>query len=53
MIKGGAYLAIALDNGNDAAKLVLIDRTGQLGSIRIPTAHVVARRIQGGTGETT
>jgi hypothetical protein len=52
-IKGETYLAVALDNGNDAAKLVLIDRLGQLHSIRVPTAHVVARRIQGGTGETT
>src|SRR4030095_12040381 len=52
-IKGTPYLAVALDNGNDAAKLVMLDRDGQLRSIRVPTAHVVARRIQGGTGETT
>src|SRR6266487_218473 len=52
-IKGAPYLAVALDNGNDAAKLVMIDRAGQLRSIRVPTAHVVSRHIQGGTGETT
>jgi hypothetical protein len=52
-IKGTPYLAVALDNGNDAGKLVMLDRGGQLRSIRVPTAHVVARRIQGGTGETT
>jgi hypothetical protein len=52
-LKGEAYLAVALDNGNDAGKLVMLDRAGLLRSVRVPTAHVVARRIQGGTGETT
>src|SRR5947208_1777813 len=52
-IKGAEYLAVALDNGNDAGKLVMLDRAGQLHSVRVPTAHVVARRIQGGIGETT
>ncbi len=52
-IKGSTYLAVALDNGNDAVKLAMVDGTGQLRLLRVPTAHGVAHRIQGGTGETT
>ncbi|KAB8140763.1 hypothetical protein F8S13_22435 [Chloroflexia bacterium SDU3-3] len=52
-LKDTRYLAVALDNGNDAAKGVVLDAGGQIRTIRIPTAHVVAKHIQGGAGEIT
>ena len=46
-------VCLGLDNGNDAAKLTLLNRDGQLVSLRIPTAYSAARIFQGGSGEVT
>jgi len=41
--KGASYLAVGLDNGNDADKATLIGRDGQLHTVQVPTAHVTAQ----------
>src|SRR4051794_2393557 len=52
-IRGEACLAIGLDNGNDAAKITLLNDAGKPVTIRIPTAHQLAKTFQGGQGEVT
>src|SRR5690349_3372348 len=50
-IRGEACIAIGFDNGNDAAKISVLNDTGKLITIRIPTAHQLAKTFQGGQGE--
>ncbi len=52
-IRGEACIAIGLDNGNDAAKITLLNDAGKAVTIRIPTAHRLAKAFQGGQGEVT
>src|SRR5215216_8061503 len=52
-IRGEACIAIGFDNGNDAAKVTLLSDTGRAVTIRIPTAHQLAKTFQGGQGEVT
>ncbi|MDQ2998568.1 MAG: hypothetical protein M3R61_16150 [Chloroflexota bacterium] len=52
-IRGEACIAVGLDNGNDAAKITLLNDAGKAITIRIPTAHRLAKTFQGGQGEVT
>lgn len=52
-IQDEAVVCLGLDNGNDAAKLTLLNHAGELVSLRIPTAYQPARVFQGGSGEVT
>jgi len=52
-IQDERVVCLGLDNGNDAAKLTLLNSTGTLVSLRIPTAYQPARTFQGGSGEVT
>ncbi len=52
-IRGEAYIAVGLDNGNDAVKITLLNDVGKAVSVRIPTAHRLAKTFQGGQGEVT
>src|SRR3954471_17171953 len=52
-IRGEACIAIGLDNGNDAAKITMLNDLGKAVTIRIPTAHQLAKTFQGGQGEVT
>src|SRR5215213_6467975 len=52
-IRGEACIAIGFDNGNDAAKISLLNDAGKAVTIRIPTAHQLAKTFQGGQGEVT
>ena len=52
-IRGEACIAIGLDNGNDAAKITMLNDAGKAVTIRIPTAHQLAKTFQGGQGEVT
>ena len=52
-IRGEACIAIGLDNGNDAAKVTMLNNAGKVVTIRIPTAHQPAKTFQGGQGEVT
>src|SRR5215213_5916220 len=52
-IRGEACIAIGFDHGNDAAKISLLNDAGKLVTIRIPTAHQLAKTFQGGQGEVT
>jgi len=52
-IRGEACIAIGLDNGNDAAKITMLNDAGKAATIRIPTAHQLAKTFQGGQGEVT
>ena len=52
-IRGDGCIAIGFDNGNDAAKISLLNDAGKLVTIRIPTAHQLAKTFQGGQGEVT
>jgi hypothetical protein len=52
-IRGEACIAIGLDNGNDAAKISVLNDAGKAITIRIPTAHQLAKTFQGGQGEVT
>lgn len=42
---------IGLDNGNDAIKLAMLSQSGELFTLRIPTAHRLAEVIRGGASE--
>ena len=42
-IRGEACIAIGLDNGNDAAKITMLNDAGKAVTIRIPTAHQLAK----------
>src|SRR5918911_3731391 len=53
VIEGEEVIAVGLDNGNDAAKVSLLTDDGKVISVRIPTAHRLARTFQGGQGEVT
>jgi len=53
IIRGEACIAVGLDNGNDAAKITLLNDAGKVVTIRIPTAHQLAKTFQGGQGEVT
>ena len=46
-------IVIGLDNGNDALKLSVLTPGGGAVGLRIPTAYMPAREIQGGKGELT
>ena len=52
-IRGDACIAIGFDNGNDAAKMSVLNDAGKAVTIRIPTAHQLAKTFQGGQGEVT
>jgi hypothetical protein len=52
-IRGEACIAMGLDNGNDAAKITVLNDAGKAITIRIPTAHQLAKTFQGGQGEVT
>lgn len=52
-IQDEPVICIGLDNGNDAAKLALLNAAGRVISLRIPTAYSAARTFQGGSGEVT
>src|SRR6266487_6542715 len=52
-IQDEPVVCLGLDNGNDAAKLTLLNNAGTLVSLRIPTAYQAARTFQGGSGEIT
>jgi hypothetical protein len=52
-IRGEPCIAIGLDNGNDAAKITMLNDVGKAITIRIPTAHQLAKTFQGGQGEVT
>jgi hypothetical protein len=52
-IRGEACIAVGLDNGNDAAKITMLNDAGKAITIRIPTAHRLAKTFQGGQGEVT
>jgi hypothetical protein len=52
-IRGEACIAIGFDNGNDAAKMSVLNDAGKAVTIRIPTAHQLAKTFQGGQGEVT
>jgi hypothetical protein len=52
-IRGEDCIAVGLDNGNDAAKVTLLNDAGKAVSVRIPTAHRLAKTFQGGQGEVT
>src|SRR3954468_10744581 len=52
-IRGEACIAMGLDNGNDAAKITLLNHAGKAITIRIPTAHQLAKTFQSGQGEVT
>jgi hypothetical protein len=52
-IQGEEVIAIGLDNGNDAAKVSLLNRDGRAISVRIPTAYLPAISFQSGMGEVT
>ena len=47
-IQDERVVCLGLDNGNDAAKLTLLNSAGKLVSLRIPTAYQAARTFQGG-----
>jgi hypothetical protein len=53
MIQREEVIAVGLDNGNDGAKVTLLNNAGQVVSVRIPTAYLPARSFQSGTGEVT
>ena len=50
-IRGEACIAIGFDNGNDAAKISVLNDAGKVVTIRIPTAHQLAKTFQGGQSE--
>src|SRR5436190_21458253 len=52
-IRGEACIAMGFDHGNDAAKVTLLNDAGKAVTIRIPTAHQLAKTFQGGQGEVT
>lgn len=52
-IQAEECIAVGLDNGNDAAKITLLNDAGKAVSVRIPTAHRLAKTFQGGQGEVT
>jgi hypothetical protein len=52
-IQGEECIAVGLDNGNDAAKITVLNDAGKAISVRIPTAHRLAKAFQGGQGEVT
>jgi hypothetical protein len=52
-MRGEACIAIGFDNGNDAAKVTILNDAGKMVTIRIPTAHQPAKTFQGGQGEVT
>src|SRR6266536_6659909 len=52
-IQGEECIAVGLDNGNDAAKVTLLNAVGKAVSVRMPTAHRLAKTFQGGQGEVT
>src|SRR5262245_33605364 len=52
-IQDETVVCLGLDNGNDAAKLAVLNNEGRLFSLRIPTAYHAARTFQGGAGEVT
>jgi hypothetical protein len=52
-IQGEEVVAIGLDNGNDAAKVSLLNREGRAIGVRIPTAYQPAVSFQSGLGEVT
>jgi hypothetical protein len=52
-VRGEECIAIGLDNGNDAAKVTLLNDAGKAVSVRIPTAHRLAKTFQSGQGEVT
>lgn len=53
-MKGSAALPVALDNGNDAAKVALpAAADGRLITLRVPTAFTEARTIRSGEREVT
>src|SRR5215211_6908556 len=52
-IRGEACIAIGFDNGNDAAKISVLNDAGKAVTIRIPTEHQLAKTFQGGQGEVT
>jgi len=52
-IQGEDCIAIGLDNGNDAAKITMLNDAGKAISVRIPTAHRLSKTFQGGQGEVT
>src|SRR3954454_17817860 len=52
-IRGEACIAVGLDNGNDAAKITMLNDAGKAVTIRIPTAHQLTKTFQGGQGEVT
>src|SRR6266545_671040 len=52
-IQGEECIAIGLDNGNDAAKITMLNDAGKAISVRIPTAHRLSKTFQGGQGEVT
>ena len=47
-IQDERVVCLGLDNGNDAAKLTLLNSAGTLVSLRIPTAYQATRTFQGG-----
>lgn len=53
VVQDEQVICLGLDNGNDAAKLALLNRDGKLIHLRIPTAYSTARAFQGGSGEVT
>jgi hypothetical protein len=50
-IQGEQVVPIGLDNGNDAAKVTLLNCEGRAISVRIPTAHLLAVSFQSSMGE--
>ena len=52
-IRGEECIAVGLDKGNDAAKITLLNDAGKAVSVRLPTAHRLAKTFQGGQGEVT
>jgi hypothetical protein len=52
-IRGEPCIAIGRDNGNDAAKITVLNDAGKAVTIRTPTAHRLAKTFQGGLGEVT
>src|SRR5215207_982571 len=52
-IRGEPCIALGRDNGNDAAKITLLNDAGKAVTIRTPTAHRLAKTFQGGLGEVT
>ena len=52
-VGGVSALLIGLDNGNDALKAAVFDESGDLHTVRIPTAYRAAETIQAGKQEVT